>query len=524
MASSHEDGFQQELDRLLEVPDLGDFIAQAYRTILHREPDRQGIRRYARHLKLVPFYTRRTFLNQLLASGEYRQLLDQRDRELQRQRQELDQRERDLQRERQELDQQRSDLEALSRIRKAAEAGQARIFQERLDRSRDEQWQAVESILLAAHQDLLNIEDLETFLQESYRTILGRVPEPWSQVQTRQRLRGSVSRLKRELLRSLLVERQNQVSGSDQGSVSCRIDPARISRPRECTAPCRICGGDLVYRWSREVMACNYLADYYECVSCQALQVPHPFWLEEAYWDEHLPSLRNLDPGRFARNFSVYHWFVALHQAEVFPENPALLDFGGGYGILTQMLKSAGFEAWQLDPYVSVPFLASDRCAGDLHALPAGSFDGVFALEVLEHLTDPDPLLRLLARALKPEGILLLSTGIYRPGVHDRHWHYLATEGGQHVTFWSEKALACCAQRIGFRSMGYFPGGDGFCILWSRLEEGPLRERLARALASLKSGEHLGPAVRPWELITGGHVKMLDEAVVHGLAPGPSPR
>src|SRR5262249_52969514 len=159
-------------------------------------------------------------------------------------------------------------------------------------------------------------------------------------------------------------------------------------------------------------------------------------------------------------------------------DNPVVLDFAGGYGILTQMLKSAGFEAWQYDPHV-VPFLAADRYLNDIHALPAESFDIVIALEVLEHLTDPEEMLRSVARILKPEGTLLLSTGIYRPGLHDRHWYYLATEGGQHITFWSEKALSSIAQRFGFRSLGYFPGADGFCILMSRLAADSLRERLS---------------------------------------------
>ena len=101
----------------------------------------------------------------------------------------------------------------------------------------------------------------------------------------------------------------------------------------------------------------RHLAQYHECRACLSLQVVNPTWLDLAYAGESQPLANNPDQGRFARNFSAYSTFVALHEAGVTSERPVVLDFGGGYGLLAQMLKSGGYEAWQVDPYVPVPFL-----------------------------------------------------------------------------------------------------------------------------------------------------------------------
>jgi hypothetical protein len=60
----------------------------------------------------------------------------------------------------------------------------------------------------------------------------------------------------------------------------------------------------------------------------------------------------NPNQGRLARNFSGHGAFVALHEAGVVSEHPVVLDFGGGYGLLAQGLKSGGYEVWQVDPYL----------------------------------------------------------------------------------------------------------------------------------------------------------------------------
>ncbi len=257
----------------------------------------------------------------------------------------------------------------------------------------------------------------------------------------------------------------------------------------------------MIYKWTLRVLAEKYAADFYECSTCRALQIPRPYWLDEAYASESAAAAFNPDRGRFMRNFSAYRYLSALNQAQVFPPHPRLLDFGGGYGLLTQMLHNAGFNAYQNDPFVPVPFFASERCIPDLENIPSSTFDAVTALEVLEHLTNPHESLARLARILKPNGLLIFSTGLYESGVHDGSWTYLSKEWGQHVTLWSKPALIYSAGRHGFRSVGYFPGRGGLLILFSRQAPDILKAKLEQAAACLEDFKQLAQSVSSWDIL-----------------------
>jgi SAM-dependent methyltransferase len=275
--------------------------------------------------------------------------------------------------------------------------------------------------------------------------------------------------------------------------------PPILKLTPQAPSGCRVCGGTLAFKWRARVLNDRHEAEYRECVRCSALQVCNPTWLAEAYHDEDQPLFWNLDSGRFRRNFSAYGCLCALRDSGVLPEQPRLLDYGGGYGLLTQMLRDGGFDCWLADPHVPRPFFSPDRHIADLRDVPAHSFDTATAFEVFEHLTDPCRVGEELRRILRPDGVFVLSTGIYNPGSHGVDWPYLCTETGQHVTFWSRRALSHYAARLGFRSVGYSPSTDGFAIVFAALPAEALKARLARAAQLLQQPDYLGKTTRCWE-------------------------
>ncbi len=126
-----------------------------------------------------------------------------------------------------------------------------------------------------------------------------------------------------------------------------------------------------------------------------------------------------------------------------------LLDWGAGLGGLVRTARQLGIEADGLDEgYAATVLAAKGLLARPIPELRE-RYDVVTAIEVVEHLTDPLPVLRAMASCLKPGGFLFITTGnlAKAPTSLDR-WQY-ARIPDVHVTFWSPRAWAGALGRIG---------------------------------------------------------------------------
>ncbi|MBY0383839.1 methyltransferase domain-containing protein [bacterium] len=96
------------------------------------------------------------------------------------------------------------------------------------------------------------------------------------------------------------------------------------------------------------------------------------------------------------------------------PENGQLLDFGAGQGDFLKNMKRAAFQFM----YHGVDLMYSkvegvNWYVQDLNKklqFKDGQFDVVTCIEVIEHLENPRKIIRELSRALKPEGLLVITT------------------------------------------------------------------------------------------------------------------
>jgi SAM-dependent methyltransferase len=249
---------------------------------------------------------------------------------------------------------------------------------------------------------------------------------------------------------------------------------------------CRVCSGALRHKWTMKVLD-RYDADYFECLRCGCLQIPKPHWLAEAYRDEGNPIAVNPDTGRFIRNFSAYVRLRALEYAGLFGGPLRVLDYGGGSGLLAAMLWLANCKCRQFDPYCRVPMFAPELAFATQEEIPTGGFNVVASLEVFEHLCDPLDVIRTLARYVEPTGAIVLSTGLYKPNVHTNDWPYLSRLAGQHVTFYTRKAIRILADVAGFPNICLFPSDDGFLIVLTRLRRSQADRCLQKAINALES-------------------------------------
>jgi len=116
---------------------------------------------------------------------------------------------------------------------------------------------------------------------------------------------------------------------------------------------------------------------------------------------------------------------------------------------------------------------------------PAASFDVISLIEVIEHLPEPLPPLELIARLLKPGGLLLLTTGnldspaARRSGIHYR---YCAPE--IHVSLFNPRTLARLYARVGLTPYPVrYDGAVRFKVLKTLRHRPALRAAARAALA-----------------------------------------
>jgi hypothetical protein len=223
---------------------------------------------------------------------------------------------------------------------------------------------------------------------------------------------------------------------------------------------CRLCGGDLCGVFSLQVLE-KFDVQYLKCVKCESLQTERPYWMQEAYKS----NLSNLDTGAAQRNLAnlaaTYSLSRILHLNDVF-------DFGGGDGLLCRLLRDYGVNCFVDDKYASATYAGA-------FTTPNFSQPGILlAFEVLEHFEDPctdlNAIFRLGSRAV------LASTEIYSDQGPD--WWYLAPETGQHIFFYSKKALELIAATYDYTLLTC----SGRCLFYRQGLTGRAKRYLIRIL------------------------------------------
>lgn len=211
-------------------------------------------------------------------------------------------------------------------------------------------------------------------------------------------------------------------------SYDSRVDEHPPASPDPLTSPCPICGTASAWReptvhgLAPEVagvpITLGPLARrLHHCPSCD-LQFKQPFIPDERLMDCYRASPGDNwehDPDPRRRRFDVLGERLRSHLG-----GSRVLDVGCSNGALLASIIAAdrepAIEAFGLEPSVAAARVAGARGVSLLGAtvadLAAGDrFDGILAIDVLEHLTDPSAFIAAVARHLSPGGVFLALTG-----------------------------------------------------------------------------------------------------------------
>ncbi|HEY8782436.1 MAG TPA: class I SAM-dependent methyltransferase [Mucilaginibacter sp.] len=215
----------------------------------------------------------------------------------------------------------------------------------------------------------------------------------------------------------------------------------------------KITGGSTSFLFTKRLLN-KYDVRYYRCTETGFIQTEEPFWLKDAYSS----AITKLDIGLPFRNIYLSERVSKLLRTN-FNYKGIFLDYAGGYGLFTRLMRDKGFNYFNTDKYCQNLF-AEHFDFSDLSS--NSTFELVSAFEVFEHLTDP---VKEIKSMLEFSDSLLFSTELQPNNLADiNEWWYLSLETGQHISFYNIESLAYIAKQLGY----HFYTDEKFLHLFSK--------------------------------------------------------
>ena len=204
---------------------------------------------------------------------------------------------------------------------------------------------------------------------------------------------------------------------------------------------CRFCNNETDFLCSSEIL--TFSATYTICITCKSVQVDSPHWIG----DVHRKAISSFDVGLVSRGVSasklISVFFFLQRELTIIG-----IDWGGGTGLLTRLLRDLGLNFKTHDKYatniMAEGFSADDDLANE-------EYDAVSAIECMEHLENP---VSQLLNSVSGTSYFIFTTEILPDPLPDpakKEWWYYMPDSGQHITFASKKGLDILAKRLNFR-------------------------------------------------------------------------
>lgn len=200
---------------------------------------------------------------------------------------------------------------------------------------------------------------------------------------------------------------------------------------------CKICDQATRKVFSHMILG-KYECAYFCCDSCGFLQTEEPYWLGEAYGS----AIAEADTGLVQRNIQLSNTLAPL-LFFLFDRQGKYLDVAGGYGLLTRLMRDAGFDFYWSDKY------CTNLMARGFEGTAGDSFTAITAFEILEHLHDPLSFIKENLEAAKAN-TMIFSTELFEgEPPQPSTWWYYTFETGQHISFFQLRTLRVMAKKLG---------------------------------------------------------------------------
>jgi hypothetical protein len=198
---------------------------------------------------------------------------------------------------------------------------------------------------------------------------------------------------------------------------------------------CKCCNSESTQIHFEAKILNKYQAPYLLCNKCGFLFAKDPFWLEESYNS----AITNADTGILIRN-EYFKKYLTILIRLLFRKESSFIDYAGGYGLLTRMMRDIGFNYFWTDKYCENLFAKSFEYHSDIQNIAFLS-----AFEVFEHLENPS---EEIDKMLAISDTIIFSTELLpNPIPAKDEWWYYAFSHGQHIAFYTKKSLQILAKR-----------------------------------------------------------------------------
>lgn len=200
---------------------------------------------------------------------------------------------------------------------------------------------------------------------------------------------------------------------------------------------CKICESNLSKVFTGRLLN-KYDVSFYSCPGCFNLSTEKAYWLPEAYQN----PINESDLGLLGRN--VFLSKIVSILCFFNSKKNTYLDYAGGYGVFTRLMRDVGFDFYWNDEYTTNLF---SKGFGLKENTFTQKFDLLTSFETLEHFEDPCAEFK---EMLELSDNILISTLLFKSNEIPKFpdWWYYGAEHGQHISFFTVETLTALAAKF----------------------------------------------------------------------------